>query len=137
MQIIHTFTDFLKRKGIFLLVIFITASAVHTAYRLSRREDDLALARKRLSEEQAQAVKLEEIKNGLNSSEFVEKEARDKLGLAKEGEVVVVLPSEEVLRHFAPSIDEAEMGLGEASLPVWRMWVRLLLPEVDKNLPRG
>lgn len=60
--------------------------------------------------------KLSEVK----SPEFIEKEARDKLGLAKEGETVVVIPHEEL-----------EKVLGEQKkeeikrLPNWQGWLRL------------
>jgi cell division protein FtsB len=58
----------------------------------------------------------------VQSESFLEKEMRDKLGLAKEGEVVVVLPEPEVLRKLSPQIPEEEEVL---PLPPWQQWLNL------------
>lgn len=136
MQIIRKTVSFLKKRGVFLIVILVTASAIRTSLQISRHEDDVAAVGKKLAQEQAERARLEEIKNGLNSPEFIEKEARDKLGLAKPGEVVVVLPPEDVLRRLAPINSEEEESVGEAGWPVWRQWVRLFLPDLEKSLPK-
>ena len=52
----------------------------------------------------------------------IEKQIRDKLGLAKEGEIVVILPPAEVLRKFAPEDREEEEVLPD---PNWKKWARL------------
>lgn len=56
------------------------------------------------------------------SGEFVEKQIRDKLGLAKEGEIVLVMPDSEILEKLAPDLPSRE-----ASLPLknWEKWYRL------------
>lgn len=56
------------------------------------------------------------------SGEFVEKQIRDKLGLAKEGEIVLVMPDSEILEKLAPDLPKSE-----ASLPLknWEKWYRL------------
>lgn len=51
----------------------------------------------------------------VRSPEFLEKIARDKLGLAKEGEIVVILPP-----YQPPSTGEQE-----EDLPNWEKWLRL------------
>jgi len=58
----------------------------------------------------------------VQSESFLEKEMRDKLGLAKEWEVVVVLPEPEVLRKLSPQIPEEEEVL---PLPPWQQWLNL------------
>jgi cell division protein FtsB len=67
---------------------------------------------------------LEERLKEVQSTQFVEKEIRDKLGLAKEGEIVVVLPDEEILRKLAPKIEEEETELPD---PNWKKWIKLFL----------
>mgnify|MGYP001594732831 CR=1 FL=1 len=57
-------------------------------------------------------IKLEKVQ----SREFIEKIARDKLGLAKEGETVVILPSIE---------PEATKSGVETNLPNWQKWWQL------------
>lgn len=53
---------------------------------------------------------------------FIEKEMRDKLGLAKEGEAVVVLPDAETLKGLAPVIEASEENLPD---PIWKKWINL------------
>ena len=56
------------------------------------------------------------------SDEYIEKQLRDKLGLAKEEEVVIVLPDEETVRKFAPKTEEEEEILPN---PNWKKWFKL------------
>ncbi len=58
------------------------------------------------------------------SLEFIEKEVRDKLGLVREGETVVVLPDEDTLRKLAPQIHEDSSILPD---PNWKRWLKLFL----------
>ena len=58
----------------------------------------------------------------LRSDEYQEKQLRDKLGLAKEGELIVVLPEDEVLRNLAPKHIEEEETLPD---PNWKKWLHL------------
>lgn len=73
----------------------------------------------KLKEEQARLLVLKE---QVESEEFVEREAREKLGLAKPGETVVVLPDEEILRRLAPPVEEEDFI---EELPIWRRWAKL------------
>jgi len=58
------------------------------------------------------------------SEAFIETQFRDRLGLAKEGEIVVVLPDEETLRKIAPTTVEEEETLPD---PPWKKWLKLFL----------
>src|SRR3990170_4508136 len=73
---------------------------------------------KRMTKEKDLEKKLEEVK----SDDYIEKQIRDKLGLAKEGEIVVVLPPPEVVRKLAPKIEEQEDTLPD---PNWKKWFHL------------
>lgn len=67
-------------------------------------------------------VKNKELKEKLEyvkSSEFVEKEARDRLNMAKEDEVIVVLPEELETRDWRLETSSEE------DLPNWQRWLRL------------
>ncbi|MFZ5932698.1 MAG: FtsB family cell division protein [Patescibacteria group bacterium] len=86
-------------------------------------------ARKRIGRAESRVEKLkeenEEIKRKLaevKGEEFIEKQLRDRLGLAKEGEIVVVLPDEEILRKIAPPVPEEEDTLPD---PTWKKWLKL------------
>lgn len=54
-----------------------------------------------------------------SSEAFIEEVARDKLGLAKEGEVVVVLPDDEFLKTLSPSLEVEE---SEPEKQNWKKW---------------
>jgi len=58
----------------------------------------------------------------VQSDAFLEKQLRDKLGLAKEGETVVVLPDKEALKGLVPPLPEEENILPK---PIWQRWLDL------------
>ena len=57
-------------------------------------------------------------------SAFIEKQIRDKLGLAKTGEAIVVLPDAEILKKLAPQIPVEENSLPDSN---WRKWMKLFI----------
>ena len=71
----------------------------------------------RLQKEQDEIKKKLEV---ASSPAFIERVARDKLGLAKEGETVVVLPSEDFLKTLSPNFGTQE---DELPKPNWRKWI--------------
>jgi cell division protein FtsB len=76
------------------------------------QDEELKLAQLQLKNEELKK-KLAEVE----SSEYLEKAAREKLGLAKEGEVVVILPS-------VTPLPEAK-GQSEENLPNWQKWLKV------------
>ncbi|OGM21702.1 hypothetical protein A2714_05395 [Candidatus Woesebacteria bacterium RIFCSPHIGHO2_01_FULL_38_9] len=60
----------------------------------------------------------------VQSEEFIEKQLRDKLGLAREGEIIVVLPEDELVKKFAPKFEEEEENLPD---PNWKKWLKLFI----------
>lgn len=56
------------------------------------------------------------------SSQFVDKQLRDKLGFAKEGEVVIVLPEQNELKKLAPPKIIEEEYVPQAN---WEKWKKL------------
>lgn len=121
----------LKARAVFVVLILIMTSSIHTGFKLKGRGGAIEEARTRLEEEETKRIELEAIRESLGSVEFIEQQARDKLGLAQEGEVIVVLPPEEVLRSLAPKEEFVDSGFEQETRPIWRQWVRLFLPEVD------
>jgi len=72
-------------------------------------------------------IKVREAKERLKEKEeYIEKikgeNEEDKLGLAKEGETIIVLPDEETIRKFAPSDEKEEEILPD---PNWKKWLKL------------
>ncbi|KKQ53081.1 hypothetical protein A2865_04295 [Candidatus Woesebacteria bacterium RIFCSPHIGHO2_01_FULL_39_17] len=68
--------------------------------------------------------RLEEELQKVHSEEYIEKQLRDKLGLAKEGEIIVILPEDSVVRKFAPKVEEEEEVLPD---PNWKKWLQLFI----------
>lgn len=56
------------------------------------------------------------------TEEFIEKQLRDKLGMAREGEIVVVLPDAETVKKFAPLLEKDEDLPPD---PNWKKWLKL------------
>lgn len=88
-----------KKFGVILgiIIIFILSlniiGQIVTTLKSGERVEKATEALHQLEQENKQFKKrLEEVK----SADFIEKEARNKLGLAKEGEVVVIIPDEKI-----------------------------------------
>ena len=112
------------RKIILTAIILLSFVII---YNLLRQITDAVSSEDRLSA-QAEAVyqlettnrqlkkKLSEVK----SPQFIEKEARDKLGLGKPGETIVVIPEEKL-----KSVMEASNSAQDIRLPNWLGWWRV------------
>ncbi len=111
---------FLKIIGFLLgifLVISLTRSIVDAWQKgglLDREEERFAKAKLENEELNRESVKLQ-------SPEYIEKQARDKLGLGKEGEAVVVLPPLPTI-----TVPEGQTNNSEKSQSVWQQWVSFL-----------
>jgi cell division protein FtsB len=104
------------------LIFLLTISVVRSVQRTIQ-------IKKQIEAQEAKITKIEEENNKLvqdlsqaQSSNFIEKEVRDKLGLGKEGEATVVLPDPEILKKLAPSIPESLDTLPD---PNWKKWEKL------------
>lgn len=86
-------------------------------------------AKNRVQREKERVVKLEqegkileeELKK-MQGNEFLESQLRDKLGLAKKGESVVILPDPETLKSLVPEIPDEKDYLPD---PPYIKWLKL------------
>src|SRR3989344_3039256 len=88
-----------------LLVVSFTKNFLRirkATQRISEKEKDIENTRQ---ENNKAAQKLSQMQNPY----YMEKQLRDELGLAKEGEIVVVLPDEDVLKKIAPKRFEEDV----------------------------
>jgi cell division protein FtsB len=67
---------------------------------------------------------LRESLDKIRSDAFIEKQIRDQLGLAKSGEIVLVLPEDDVVRNLVPDRPKEEEELPD---PVWKKWYKLFV----------
>ena len=108
---------------ILAVVLFVISLArnIFKIFEAKKRVEEIRQRVEKLKSENALlGKKLDEVK----SQEYIEKQLRDKLGLAKEGETVVVLPDEEILRQIATQTIEEEDYLPD---PTWKKWLKLFI----------
>ena len=85
------------KKKIFVLLALILGSYLvfslgRQVFLLFQAKGRISLAEQKLASVQAEQEKLKNELEYRESNEFVEEEARNRLGLAKEGETIVILP---------------------------------------------
>lgn len=114
------------RKKAFLILaaivlIFIAYNLIVRIYVAVKAGERLTQAVERLNKVE---IKNKELKNQLKevaSKDYIEKQARDKLGLAREGDVVMVIPEEKIKQVLGISKENAEYK----RLSNWLGWIRL------------
>jgi cell division protein FtsB len=86
---------------------------------------DQAESRLQELQKQNEALKLQQ--ENIGKPEFVEREARDKLGLVRENEVVLVLPADQVQKLADSLREEYQKSNQEIApdLPNWQQWLKL------------
>lgn len=112
-----------KKIGLGLIILI----ALLLAYNLVNQIYDAVKSGERLSQEAEQVYQLEagnkELKKKLaeiKSPQFIEEQARNKLGFGKIGETVVIIP-EEKIRQILGASESAQ----QARLPNWLGWLRV------------
>ena len=107
---------------IVLLVILLVWSLAQNIQRIIGSKDKITQAQKIVNELKMQNSQLKKQVELTKSTQFIEREARNKLGLAKEGEIVVILPEAETLKLLAPIRPKDEEFLPK---PNWQKWMEL------------
>lgn len=102
-----------------IAIILFIMSLVQTSIKIRKinrevksRENQLEQVRK---EEEELKRKYEEI----ISSEYMEKQLRNQLNLAKDNEIILILPEDDVLRKLVPQDTQEEF---DDIRPNWRKW---------------
>lgn len=73
----------------------------------------------KIEKSEAENQKLADQLKITESEEFMEKQLRDKLGLAKEGEIILVLPEPEIVKKLSPQIPIEEEIKPKSNLQKW------------------
>lgn len=82
--------------------------------------DRLQDATERLHKVELENKQLQKRLEEVSSPRFIEEQARNKLGLAKEGETVIIIPQEKIDQIITSSKFQEE-----ERLPNWQGWLRL------------
>lgn len=94
-----------KWKLVFVIIlIFFIITVSGNIRRVHIFNKEISNSEKELEELQQEHRSLEQELRYISSDSYKEIQIRDKLGLSKEGEVVVVLPDESTLRKLSPRI---------------------------------
>jgi cell division protein FtsB len=108
---------------IIVSILFVT-SLIQTIMKVRKMNKEIASRESQLDslkkDEDALKKKYEEI----TSPEYMEKQLRNQLNLAKENEIVLVLPEDEILKKLVPP-DDQEVTYDARSN--WRKWYELFL----------
>jgi cell division protein FtsB len=107
-----------------ILLVLLGVSLLRNYQRVKRVDEQIKDKEAEVNEVQKEGQELSQKLEVAQSPKYVESQLRDKLGLAKEGEIVVILPPDDVLRKIAPQYEEQEEVLPE---PNWRRWMKLFL----------
>ena len=121
----HKLSDVFGKFTKYIVIVFailFLISLIRSLIKITGSKKQIDEARGRVEKLQSEN---ESLKNKLvlsQSEAFIEQQLRDKLGLAKEGEIVVVLPESSILKQYSPKIAYEEEVLPD---PTWKMWLRL------------
>lgn len=106
------------------LVAALLVSTVKNVNRVIGIREQVREEQERVEKMQADNAKLQVQIAEAQGSDFIEKQIRDKLGLSREGEAIVVLPDESIVRSFAPTTTTSEETLPD---PNWKKWLKLFM----------
>ena len=109
---------------VILFALFLVLSLFRNVNRINK-------ARARIEEKNVDVQELakdnEKLKRRIEeieSTEYIERQIRDNLGMVREGEVVIILPEDDVLRALAP---EVFVEVEDAPQANWEKWKDLFL----------
>lgn len=107
-----------------VLVIFLLFSTIKNIGRVGSINATVQKEKDKVEKMKEENTRLEAQIAQTQGSAFIEKQIRDKLGLAKAGEAIVVLPDAEILRKLAPQVPVEENSLPD---PNWKKWLKLFI----------
>ena len=107
-----------------VLVLFLLISTIKNIGRVKNINDAVQAEKNKVEKMKEENLQLEAQIAQTQGSAFIEKQIRDKLGLAKAGEAIVVLPSADILKKLAPQMPVEENTLPD---PNWKKWLKLFI----------
>ena len=118
-------------KSIYVLyaavALFLGYSLVNNLRLLLKARSNLSIAQQNLEEETEKNKELNRELSDAQKTIYIERVARDTLGLAQEGEITLVLPPQEELRKLSPRIFKKNRGAELEETPNWQKWLQLFM----------
>jgi cell division protein FtsB len=109
---------------IWLLILILALNLTKDIGRTKRIKVQIETEREKIAKIEAENEKLARQIAEAQSQEFIEKEVRNKLGLGRAGEAMVVLPDVDTLRKLAPQVETQKESLPD---PNWKKWLKLFI----------
>jgi cell division protein FtsB len=110
--------------GSIAIFLVLASSLVKSLKRIQIGDSVIEKTKVKISKVEEENKRLEDQLNVVKSEEYSEKQLRDKLGLAKEGEIILVLPEADIVRKLSPQIPEEEEVKPK---PNWQKWLDLFM----------
>jgi cell division protein FtsB len=107
-----------------ILVFFLLISTIKNIGRVGSINSTVQKEKEKIEKMREENTQLEAEIAQTQGEAFIEKQIRDRLGFAKEGESIVILPDSEILRKLAPQIALEENTLPD---PNWKKWLKLFM----------
>ena len=102
-----------------LIFLVLASSLVKSIKRIRMGDGVIEKTRIKIEKAEIENQKLAEQLKVTQSEEFMEKQLRDKLGLAKEGEIILVLPEADIVRKLSPQIPEEVEAKPKTNFQKW------------------
>jgi len=110
--------------AVWVLILILAFSVIRNVRKAISIRSEIAREQVKVDKIKEENARLEREILQTQSGAFIEKQVRDRLGLVKEGEAIVVLPDEEILRRLAPQIPPESDTLPD---PNWKKWIQLFI----------
>ena len=117
----------LKNIAYVLILFFLIYSLVGNLRLYLKAQKNLKDAQTELESESLKNKELHDKLLEVGKLSYVERVARDTLGLAHKNEVVFVLPPEEVLKKLSPRLATQNTAIKLPQIPHWQEWLKLFL----------
>ena len=101
-----------------IFCLYLIVTTVKAIVDLGKAGDKLTEREKRVASLQSEQQNLLRKKAAVNNPNYWEKVARDKLGLSKPGEEVIIIPQELLVDNFPVA--------SQPAIPNWQKWMQLL-----------
>lgn len=108
--------------GALIIFVILTSSFVKSLNRIKIGDTVIQKTKVKIEKAEEENKKLSEQLEITQSEEFLENQLRNKLGLAKEGEIILVLPEADIVRKLSPIIPVEEEIKPK---PNWQKWLEL------------
>lgn len=106
------------RLAIIIIGLYLIVTTIQSIFDLFKAGDKLTTREKRVEVLQKEQEELLRQRAIVNNPNFLEKTARDQLGLSKPGEEIIIIP-QDLLKDNTPVIPPD-------TTPNWQKWVKLI-----------